>query len=77
MKVKTTVMTELNGLMPKMELFHVDGDIKWAMWKEFKVLYNINGALLHSLVKEHASFLKLKGSQRTKKSETRLEANEI
>ena len=72
-KLKTATMWELSGLLPKMHLFHADGNVNWAKWKEFKAMYNINGALMRSLVKEHVSDLKLKEKKRSKKTETESE----
>ena len=74
-RVKTVVMRELNELMQKMGLFHADSEINWAKWKEFKVLNNINDALMHSLVKEHIFVLKLKRNIRFKK--TKMEHEEL
>ena len=68
--MKIAAMRELSGLVPKMHLFHADGNINWAKWKEFKALYNINGASMQNLVKEHIAVLKLKGNKRAKKMET-------
>ena len=69
-KMKTSAMRELSGLIPEYKLFQADGDVNWAAWKMFKIDYNICGASMRSLVKEHASILKQKGNKRTKKSET-------
>ena len=69
-KMKTAAMRELNSIVPEMHLFHADGDVNWPKWKEFKIVYNINGASMRSLVKEHSAVLKLKGNKRTKKSDT-------
>ena len=69
-KMKTPAMRELSTIVPEMHLFHADGDVKWQKWKEFKVLYNINGASMCNFVKEHIAVLKLKGNKRTKKSDT-------
>ena len=66
-------MRELNGLMPKIELLHANGNITWAKWKDFKVYYNMNGVSLRNLVKEHASVLKLKGTKQTNKTKMKLE----
>ena len=71
--MKTVAMQELSGLVPEMHLFHADGDINCANWTEFKSLYNINGASIRSLVKEHIAVLKLKGNKRAKKTETKPE----
>ena len=62
-------MRELNKLVD-MHPILPDGDVNWASWKEFKVEYNINGASMRSLVKEHQTVLKLKGNKRTKKTKT-------
>ena len=56
-KLKIAVMWEISGLLPEMHLFHADGDVNWAKWKEFKALYNINSALMRGLVKEHVAVL--------------------
>ena len=69
-KMKTSAMRELSALVPEMHLFLADGDINWANWKVFKSRYNINGASMRSLVKEHIAVLKLKGNKRAKKTET-------
>ena len=69
-KMKTAAMREISGLLPEMHLFQADGDVNWAKWKEFKAQYNINGASMRSLVKEHVAVLKLKGNKRAKKTET-------
>ena len=72
-KLKTTAMRDLCGLRPEMHLFLLDGDVNWMRWKEFKMEYNINGASMPCLVKEHSAVLKLKGNKRTKKTETKHE----
>ena len=69
-KMKTAAMRELSALIPEYVLFLADGDVNWASWKMFKVDYNISGASMRCLVKEHASILKQKGNKRTKKTET-------
>ena len=74
-KMKTNAMRELGGLLPEMQLFDAEGDINWAKWREFKLAYNINGASMRSLVKEHTTMLKLKGNKRAKKTET--DASEV
>lgn len=68
-KLKTAAMRELSALSP-FRLFRDDGDIHWENWKEFKAEYNITGASMRSLVREHSSALKLKFNKRSKKTET-------
>ena len=68
-KMKTNAMRELAELLPEKELFDAQGDIDWAKWREFKAEYNINGASMRSLVKEHVSVLKQKANKRAKKTE--------
>ena len=41
-KMKTAAMREFNVLVQEYNLFHADGDVNWAGWKEFKVGYNIS-----------------------------------
>lgn len=63
-KMKTNGMREFSELLAKKRIFHVEGDIDWGRWKEFKVEYHVIGSSMPYLVKEHADVLKLKGNKR-------------
>jgi hypothetical protein len=63
-------MRELSALAPQYQIFDIDGDVKWNHWKVFRQTYNIKSSSMRSLVREHATSLKLKGNKRSKKTET-------
>jgi hypothetical protein len=69
-KLKTAAMRELSALVPFFKIFKADGDIDSHVWTQFKMAYNINGASMRHLVKEHEAVLKSKGNKRMKKTET-------
>jgi hypothetical protein len=69
-KLKTAAMRELDALVPQFKIIQQDGDIDWHNWRAFKFAYNINGASMRHLVREHEAHLKLKGNKRKKKTET-------